>query len=89
MAERRPGDWTICDMQVSHEGRGVGSLLLQEAISVARAHDASILRGFVIREDYEQAPFLLDWYSRYGFEVHSNLVTDHDNDTVAIFRMVL
>jgi GNAT superfamily N-acetyltransferase len=67
-------------------GRGLGSLLLELAINYARRRGLRQIRGFVVRKDLAATPWLLDWYSRYGFQIIPNDNHEPSNAVAWIIR---
>ncbi len=64
-------DLLVVDFQVDepYRGRGLGHALVPFIEGVARHQQLKRICGFVSRRNYEQQPWLLDWYERQGFTV--------------------
>jgi ribosomal protein S18 acetylase RimI-like enzyme len=67
----KPGEVYIHDIEIHHprdRGLGLGGVLLERAIILAREQGATRVVGHVTNDDLKANPRLLDWYRHFGFE---------------------
>jgi len=72
-------------IEPEHRYRGLGRMLLQEAIALAKELGACRVHGRVVQRDLDAAPQLLDWYARQGFLVE---LSQNEKDAASV-TMVL
>ena len=66
-----PSSCVIGELKVSEQfrGRGLGTILLNEVFRLAKADKLEKVWAWVTLSDFLATKHLLEWYSRYGFEV--------------------
>lgn len=55
--------------EIKFRQHGLGTIVLQRAISLAKRQGASEILGFVAKNDVAENPKLLDWYRQNGFDI--------------------
>lgn len=58
----------ITSPSVNYRGNGLGSALLVDVITWAKAHSYQRITGKVAPKDFGRNPRLPDWYQRHGFQ---------------------